>query len=285
MTADRLSLVFGALADPTRRAILTRLTEGDATVAELAAPFSMSQPAISRHLKVLENAGLVSRTRRATARLSHLEAEPLREVTTWLARYQRFWDESHERLDELLAALQAGQETAAPRTRPERRETTMSKTQITAEPGIPQIIITREFDAPRDLVFRAYTDPELLVQWLGPRDLTMTIDQLRRPRRRHLALRPHRRRRQRATASTASSTARRRRRASCRPSSSRACPATSPWRPLHFERARRQDAGRARSRAFQSVEDRDAMVASGMERGVRDSDERLDELLAKLQAS
>src|SRR5580700_827221 len=106
MVADRLSLVFGALADPTRRAILTRLTEGEATVAELAAPFRVSQPAISRHLKVLETAGLISRTRRATARLSHLEAEPLRDVTTWLARYQRFWDESHERLDDLLAALQ-----------------------------------------------------------------------------------------------------------------------------------------------------------------------------------
>ncbi|MCW2859413.1 MAG: transcriptional regulator, ArsR family [Actinoallomurus sp.] len=106
MTVDRLSLVFGALADPVRRAILTRLTEGDATVAELAAPFEISQPAISRHLKVLEHAGLISRSRRATARLSHLEAEPLHEVTTWLTRYQRFWDESHERLDELLAALQ-----------------------------------------------------------------------------------------------------------------------------------------------------------------------------------
>ncbi|GAA4635805.1 metalloregulator ArsR/SmtB family transcription factor [Actinoallomurus vinaceus] len=106
MADDRISLVFAALADPTRRAILTRLTRGDATVAELAAPFDVSQPAISRHLKVLENAGLISRTRRATARLSHLEAEPLREVTTWLAHYQRFWDESHERLDELLAALQ-----------------------------------------------------------------------------------------------------------------------------------------------------------------------------------
>jgi DNA-binding transcriptional ArsR family regulator len=108
MAADQLSIVFGALADPTRRAILTRLAESEATVAQLAEPFDMSQPAISRHLKVLENAGLISRTRRATARLSHLQAEPLREVTTWLARYQRFWDESHERLDDLLAALQAG---------------------------------------------------------------------------------------------------------------------------------------------------------------------------------
>lgn len=107
MATDQLSLVFGALADPTRRAILNRLTEGEATVAEIAAPFEVSQPAVSRHLKVLETAGLVSRTRRATARLSHLEAEPLRQVTTWLARYQRYWDESHERLDDLLAALQS----------------------------------------------------------------------------------------------------------------------------------------------------------------------------------
>ena len=112
METDRLSLVFGALADPTRRAILTRLADGEASVAELAAPFRVSQPAISKHLKVLEQAGLISRTRRATARLSRLEAEPLREVTTWLARYQRFWDESHERLDDLLAALQASQEHA-----------------------------------------------------------------------------------------------------------------------------------------------------------------------------
>jgi DNA-binding transcriptional ArsR family regulator len=103
---DRLSAVFGALADPTRRAILARLAQGDATVAELTAPFSVSQPAISRHLKVLEGAGLISRTRRATARLSHLEAEPLRDATEWLARYQAFWEESHARLDALLAELQ-----------------------------------------------------------------------------------------------------------------------------------------------------------------------------------
>ena len=101
-----LDAVFGALADPTRRAILARLADGDASVNELAAPFAMSQPAISRHLKVLERAGLVSRTRRATARLSHLEAEPLRDATEWLARYQAWWDESHGRLDALLARLQ-----------------------------------------------------------------------------------------------------------------------------------------------------------------------------------
>jgi len=108
MSGDQLSAIFGALADPTRRAILVRLTEGDATVAELAAPFSMSQPAVSKHLKVLEQAGLISRRRRATARFSHLEAEPLREATEWLVQYQRFWDESYERLDELLERLQEG---------------------------------------------------------------------------------------------------------------------------------------------------------------------------------
>jgi DNA-binding transcriptional ArsR family regulator len=106
MAVDQLSLVFGALADPIRRAILRQLSSGDATVAQLAEPFAVSQPAISKHLKVLENAGLITRTRRATARLSHLEGAPLREVTSWLADYQRFWDESYERLDELLAALQ-----------------------------------------------------------------------------------------------------------------------------------------------------------------------------------
>ena len=105
MTVDQLDAVFGALADPTRRAILTRLTEGDATVAEIAAPFRVSQPAISRHLKVLEQAGLISRRRRGTARLSHLEAEPLREATAWLDRYRAYWDERYDRLDELLAAL------------------------------------------------------------------------------------------------------------------------------------------------------------------------------------
>jgi DNA-binding transcriptional ArsR family regulator len=106
MQADTLDAVFGALADPTRRAILARLTQGDLTVAELAAPFPMSQPAISRHLKVLEKAGLVSRTRRATARLSHLEATPLLEATAWLARYREHWEASYDKLDALLAALQ-----------------------------------------------------------------------------------------------------------------------------------------------------------------------------------
>lgn len=107
MQTSHLDAVFGALADPTRRAILAQLTAGDRTVAQLAAPFPMSQPAISRHLKVLEAAGLITRSRRATARLSHLEAAPLRDATAWLADYQAWWDESHGRLDALLARLQA----------------------------------------------------------------------------------------------------------------------------------------------------------------------------------
>jgi DNA-binding transcriptional ArsR family regulator len=104
--ADRLSSVFSALADPTRRQILARLAKGDANVAELASPFKISQPAVSKHLKVLEDAGLISRTRRATARLSHLEAAPLREAMSWLAGYRQYWEESFEALDGLLAALQ-----------------------------------------------------------------------------------------------------------------------------------------------------------------------------------
>ncbi len=105
VATDHLSTTLSALADPTRRAILHRLAAGEATVNELAEPFAISLPAVSRHLKVLEQAGLVSRTRQATARLSHLEAEPLRDAAVWLARYREYWEESFERLDELLAAL------------------------------------------------------------------------------------------------------------------------------------------------------------------------------------
>jgi DNA-binding transcriptional ArsR family regulator len=106
MAADRLSMIFAALADPTRRAILARLSEGDATVSELAEPFTISLPAISRHLKVLENAGLISRSRSAQWRSSSLEAEPLREATEWMERYRVFWDANLDRLDAHLKMLQ-----------------------------------------------------------------------------------------------------------------------------------------------------------------------------------
>ena len=96
---DQLSVVFAALADPTRRAILARLADGDATVTELAEPFSISLPAISRHLKVLEHAGLISRSRSGQWRSSSLEATPLKEATDWMERYRDFWDASFDRLD------------------------------------------------------------------------------------------------------------------------------------------------------------------------------------------
>ncbi|HEY8168840.1 MAG TPA: metalloregulator ArsR/SmtB family transcription factor [Candidatus Limnocylindrales bacterium] len=121
MMIDSLDAVFGALADPTRRAILARLTEGDANVAELAAPFQVSQPAISRHLKVLEGAGLISRRRQATARLSHLEPDPLREATDWLDRYRQFWEERYEALDSLLERLQQQAPPSADKARNESK--------------------------------------------------------------------------------------------------------------------------------------------------------------------
>lgn len=103
---DQLDLTFAALADPTRRAILARLAKGEATVGELAEPFDMSQPAVSKHLKVLEQAGLVTRGRDATRRPARLEAAPLKRATDWLERYRQFWDASYQRLDALLAELQ-----------------------------------------------------------------------------------------------------------------------------------------------------------------------------------
>ena len=111
METQQLDSVFAALADPTRRALLQRLTDGDASVAQLAEPFRMSQPAISKHLKVLETAGLISRSRRATARYSHLEAEPLKEATEYMERYRRFWAKTFDRLDAALAAFQQAETT------------------------------------------------------------------------------------------------------------------------------------------------------------------------------
>jgi DNA-binding transcriptional ArsR family regulator len=105
MSADSLSLTFAALADPTRRAILARLAEGAATVKELSAPFAISGPAVSKHLRVLERAGLIARGREAQWRPCRLEAEPLKDVTEWAEGYRRFWDESYERLDEYLQEL------------------------------------------------------------------------------------------------------------------------------------------------------------------------------------
>lgn len=105
MPATRLDATFAALADPTRRAILARLASGDASVAELAEPFAMSQPAISKHLKVLESAGLISRGHDAQRRPRRLEAKPLAEVNEWLEHYRQFWEGNFQRLDSILDEL------------------------------------------------------------------------------------------------------------------------------------------------------------------------------------
>jgi len=108
---DRLSVILAALADPTRRAILARLADGEATVMELARPFAMSLPAISRHLKVLEHAGLITRSREAQWRPCRLEAAPLKEVADWVAHYRAFYEESLDRLDTYLKELQSKEQS------------------------------------------------------------------------------------------------------------------------------------------------------------------------------
>lgn len=107
VSSEQLDATFAALADPTRRAILARLAQGEATVMELAEPFTMSQPAISKHLKVLERAGLVSRGREVVRRPVKLEAEPMAEAVAWLERYRQFWEARFEALDAVIANLQA----------------------------------------------------------------------------------------------------------------------------------------------------------------------------------
>jgi DNA-binding transcriptional ArsR family regulator len=106
--SDQLSVVFGALADPTRRAILARLADGPATVNDIAEPFELTLPAISKHLKVLEKAGLISRGRQAQWRPCKLEAEPLREASDFLGRYRQFWEQSYDKLDAHLKSLMKG---------------------------------------------------------------------------------------------------------------------------------------------------------------------------------
>ena len=105
MVSDHLTATFAALADPTRRAILARLASGESSVTELAEPFEMSLPAVSKHLKVLERAGLISRSRHAQWRPCQLKAKPLRDVADWVEHYRKFWEESFDRLDEYLLEL------------------------------------------------------------------------------------------------------------------------------------------------------------------------------------
>ena len=118
---DRISTTFAALADPTRRAILARLAGGEASVTELAAPFEMTLPAVSKHLKVLERAGLIARGREAQWRPCRLQAGPLKEADEWIENYRRYWEESFERLDDYLRELQKKEVNNEP-GRPQRKE-------------------------------------------------------------------------------------------------------------------------------------------------------------------
>ena len=115
MNSQQLDATFAALADPTRRAILARLAAGEASVNELVEPFDMSQPAISKHLRVLERAGLISRTRDAQRRPCRLEAKPLAEADEWLERYREFWEASFDRLDSLLQEMKAPKKSVTTR--------------------------------------------------------------------------------------------------------------------------------------------------------------------------
>ena len=117
MSSDTLSLTFSALADPTRRAMLARLSRGQATVNELAAPFKMSLPAVSKHLKVLERAGLISRSREAQSRPCRLEAKPMVEAVDWMEKYRKEWEAQFDRLEAYLADLQK-----APKTKTKKRK-------------------------------------------------------------------------------------------------------------------------------------------------------------------
>lgn len=121
--SQRLDATFVALADPTRRAILARLKLGDATVNELAAPFDISQPAVSKHLKILERAGLVSRSNVGTTRPVRIEAGPMRDAVDWLEKYREFWEKSYQRLDALLESLQTPVNTDKPgKTKKQRKD-------------------------------------------------------------------------------------------------------------------------------------------------------------------
>jgi DNA-binding transcriptional ArsR family regulator len=121
MSPDRLSNTFAALADPTRRAILARLALGETSVTELARPFDMSLPAVSKHLKVLERAGLIARGREAQWRPCRLEAGPLQDAAGWLEHYRRFWEQSLDRLDRYLGEMQAKEKKAGRKAKPARR--------------------------------------------------------------------------------------------------------------------------------------------------------------------
>ena len=180
MADDQLSRVFAALADPTRRDMVARLAVGDATVGELADPYDVSVQAVSKHIKVLADAGLVSQSKDAQRRPCHLEAEVFDLMTKWIERYRQQAQERYERLDAVLAEMR-GDERAhrspAPTTRSSVMSTTSNRYQVSieADPTLPIIRMTRDFDATPAELMRAHTDPELFARWVGPNGMETEI--------------------------------------------------------------------------------------------------------------
>ncbi len=179
MADDQLSRVFAALADPTRRDMVARLAVGDATVGELADPYDVSIQAVSKHIKVLADAGLVSQTKDAQRRPCHLEAEVFDLMTKWIERYRQQAQERYERLDAVLAEMrrQPTHQPPEPTARSSVMNTTSNRYQVSieADPTLPIIRITRDFDATPAQLMRAHTDPELFARWVGPNGLETKI--------------------------------------------------------------------------------------------------------------
>ncbi len=173
----RLDRAFMALADPVRRAMVARLSRGPATVNELAEPFDITKQAVSKHIQVLEQAGLVTRTRDAQRRPVHLDAAALERLTAWIDRYRLEAERNYRRLDTLLAQMTD--------TTDERKETMTNALDLQAPVDTLAMEFTREFDAPVQALFRAHAEPDLVKKWLGPHDLEMQIERvgLQEPRR------------------------------------------------------------------------------------------------------
>ena len=191
--ADAISTTFAALADPTRRAILARLALGETSVTELAEPFEMSMPAVSKHLRVLENAGLIQRGREAQWRPCRLNAEPMRQAADWLEEYRQFWERASTGWRSICNGCRARRRTSRKTTQGSRSKGNGSERQ--AGSSMPRqaamrwkfhrqqwpkrsIVVSRVFKAPRAMVWAAVTDPWQVGQWWGPKGFTTTMSEM-----------------------------------------------------------------------------------------------------------
>ncbi|HSD79058.1 MAG TPA: metalloregulator ArsR/SmtB family transcription factor [Solirubrobacteraceae bacterium] len=270
----RLDRTLAALADPTRRGILERLGTGSATISELAGPFGISLTGTKKHVRVLEDAELVTTEKVGRARRCSLGPRRLEDVAAWMEGYRRMLDERLDRFGELLERTKGVPQMTSDQQHARRATVTT--------PADREIRIEREFDAPRDRVFAVFTDPDLVPQWWGPRDTTVVVDRM--------DVRPGGGWRFVVANPDGSETAFR--------GTYREVVAperivqTFEWEgmPGHVsvETATFEDLG-DRTKVttvslFHTTEERDGMLASGMERGLHETYARLDELLARLAA-